>query len=428
MAMHGSDEVKSMNAERLGEILQAINEIGATEEFGVTRLAYTKEHWAANEWFIRQCREEGLSVTIDACGNVIARREGSDPDLPAVACGSHLDTVQNGGRYDGTLGVAAGLEVVKSLNERGIATRHPIEIISFACEESARFGVSTIGSKAMAGLIDKERLRELADRDGVTFPEALAEVSLDFENIESAARRKEELKAFLELHIEQGPVLENGGLQVGIATGIAAPTRFELTIQGKASHSGTTPMNMRKDALIGAAEIITRLEEAALAEASHGTVATAGVCEVTPGAMNVVPDRARLKIDIRGTDKASRRAVLERISAAVADMESRRGLAASFHLLSDEEPVSLDGQIAAYLTRRSEELGLAGVRMVSGAGHDAMNMARLCPTGLIFIPSREGISHHKDEFSSLQQIANGVLLLEEAILHYAEVVREGGTS
>nr|WP_210023341.1 MULTISPECIES: Zn-dependent hydrolase [unclassified Paenibacillus] len=409
-----------MEITRLESTLEEINKIGASENKGITRLAYTKEHWKANEYFIRKCKEEGMSVRMDPCGNIIARREGREPHLPVVACGSHLDTVQEGGKYDGTLGVVAGLEIIRSLNKKGITTRNPIEIISFACEESARFGVSTIGSKAMAGKISHESLEKLKDKDGISFREALAGVGLDLEGIGAAHRSRNEFKVFFELHIEQGPLLENSSVQVGLATGIAAPTRLEVTIRGKASHSGTTPMNMRKDALIGAAEIITGLEKAALAEQGHGTVATAGVCHVHPGAMNVVPDFVSLKLEIRGTVIQSRQAVLDRLFKLIYELEEQRGLEIATNILSDEDPVILDKHVLSYVSSRCDNLGITYQNMMSGAGHDAMNMAQLCPVGLIFIPSKDGLSHHKDEYSSIEQIAIGVSLLEHVMVQYAD--------
>lgn len=411
-----------MNMTRLEATLKEINEIGSGTGQGITRLAYSREHWAANDYFIRKCKEEGLSVRIDACGNVIARREGSESRLPAVACGSHLDTVQHGGCFDGTLGVIAGLELIRSLNEKGIMTRYPIEIISFACEESARFGVSTVGSKAMAGKLNKAALQKLLDKEGISFPEALAEVGLNFDYIELARRNGSELKAFFELHIEQGPLLENSRKEVGVATGIAAPVRLEVTVQGKASHSGTTPMNMRKDALIGAAEIITALEQAALEESQYGTVATAGVCDVQPGAMNVVPDRVSLKIDIRGTHIASRQIVIERLFSLFRELNRKRGLQIDTGIISEEKPVLLDEATVQFISSLCEAQDIAYTTMISGAGHDAMNMAGICPTGLIFIPSRDGISHHEDEYSSMAQIARGAALLEEVVLRCAEEV------
>lgn len=417
--------MKTMETKYLERILHEINQFGSSRGRGITRLAFTKEHWEANEYFMQKCREEGMNVRVDTSGNVIARREGLEPQLPVVACGSHLDTVQQGGQYDGTIGVIAGLNLVHNLKEKGIITRHPIEIISFACEESSRFGVSTIGSKAMAGKIDKKLLEDLKDKNGVSLREALAACSIDLNQIPRAARNRSEFKAFLELHIEQGPQLENQKKQIGIVCGIAAPTRLKLRIQGHASHSGTTPMNLRKDALLGAAEIITGLEQAALAEARHGTVATVGECEVNPGAMNVIPDSVLLKIDIRSTKKESRNAVIERLYSIFRSLKEHRGLLVTPEIISDEEPVQLDQEIIHSLTKECKDLHFSNLQMISGAGHDAMNMATLCPTGLIFIPSRNGLSHHQDEYSALPDILRGAVLLEKEILRLAGFNNQG---
>ncbi|MBO8162162.1 MAG: Zn-dependent hydrolase [Brevibacillus sp.] len=407
-----------MNVSRMEQTLQEINRIGRSTR-GMIRLAYSPEEQAARDYLVTLCKQAGLQVRIDACGNVIARREGRNPELPAVACGSHLDTVIQGGRFDGTMGVVAALEVVRSLNDKGIETEHPIEIICFACEESSRFGVSTIGSKAMAGLLKKEQIAHLRDKDGVSIQEAFAACSLDFSQIEQAARRKEELRVFFELHIEQGPVLEQERKQIGIVNGIAAPTRLQVVVQGKASHSGTTPMHLRKDALAGAAEIVLELELAAKEEAHHGTVATIGVCEVKPGAMNVIPDSVELKVDIRGCSPASKAVVLKKLMYAFEAVKEERGLEIDWHLLSEEHPVHLDPAVAASIADSCEKLGFSYLHMSSGAGHDAMNMAKLCPTGLIFVPSTDGLSHHPDEYTAMEDIAAGVALLEEEIMKWS---------
>lgn len=408
-----------MNKMRLEKTLDEFNQIGAASGKGITRLAYSPEHQEANRYFIELCRQEGMKVVTDACGNVIARREGAEPGLPAVACGSHLDTVQNGGRFDGTVGVVAGLEVIRSLNERQLVTKHPLEVISFACEESARFGVSTVGSKAMTGKWVKTDAIDWKDKNGISFREALKACSLSFDQVEFASRKPQELKAFFELHIEQGPLLENKQKEIGIALAISAPTRMEVTIQGKASHSGTTPMLLRKDALLGAAEIIAGVERAALSEADRGTVATVGVCEVSPGAMNVVPDSVQLLIDIRGTVIESKQAVLQQLSALFNSIKSRRGLQIASKLISEEMPVQLSEEATASLADNCRRLDLSYIYMNSGAGHDAMNMADVCPTGLIFIPSTNGLSHHPEEYTSIEHIAKGTQLLEETLVEWA---------
>ena len=391
-------------------------------EKGITRIAYTNEEQTCTHAFMRMCKAENLDIRMDPCGNVIARREGRIKGLPPVVMGSHLDSVYQGGKYDGVVGVTAALEVIKRLNEKGIGTEHPIEVISFACEESSRFGVSTVGSKAMAGLIDKEKYRHLKDRDGVTMEKAFSLCALDFNNIDEASRTNEEFKAFFELHVEQGPVLINNKKKIGIVTGIAAPVRLLLNIIGRPSHTGTTPMNMRKDALLGASEIALELEKAAKSELNHGTVATVGVMDIQPGAMNVIPGEVEMKIDIRSTSIESRERVLDKLYKATRSVEKNRQLDIQSTEISSEKPVLLSSELIDALTSICEDRNLSYQLMQSGAGHDAMNMTRLCPVGLIFVPSVDGLSHHPNEYTELDEIIKGIDLLEEAILRYAKIV------
>lgn len=409
-----------MNLKRLEQTWRELNQIGYSDK-GVMRLAYSSQERQAVRRLAVMCEERGMSVRMDASGNLIARREGLEPHLPAVASGSHLDAVIDGGSYDGIIGVAAALEAVCSLDDQGIVTRHPIEIICFACEESSRFGVSTVGSKAMIGDLDEDAVAGLRDSNGKTFRDALSECSLNGWQLTEAARAAEEVKVFLEMHIEQGPVLENAEKQVGIVYGIAAPTRLQVRIQGKASHTGTTPMNQRQDAFLAAAEIGLLLEEAALAELGYGTVGTVGVCTVKPGAMNVVPDAAELKIDIRGTDVSSKATVLKKLFAGFHRVEVKRGVTVEWNMLSDEQPVLLSEDVIRSLEETCRTLDISYLKMPSGAGHDAMNMARRWPTGLIFVPSKDGVSHHRDEYTPWEQIGVGAMLLEEEIKKWAGV-------
>lgn len=403
---------------RYEALLNKVNQYNSGE-IGITRVAYTNLEQTCTHAFLRMCKDEGLEVEIDACGNLIARRAGRRNELPPVVIGSHLDTVYQGGKYDGALGVTAALEVVKRLNEKGIETDHPIEIISFACEESSRFGVSTVGSKAMAGLIKKESYRHLKDRDGITMEEAFALCALDFDSIEEASRTDETFKVFLELHIEQGPVLMNNQKKIGIVTGVAAPARYILNIIGKASHSGTTPMKMRKDALLGAAEIALQLEKKAIEEIADETVATVGVLEIPSSGMNIVPGEVNLQIDIRSTSEASRQRVIKHLFQTIASLEERRQLRITSKQISMEPPVSLSSAVVDEVKNICEEKKLPYQVMHSGAGHDAMNMTRLGPVGLIFVPSVDGLSHHPDEFTEMDDIMLGIDVLEAAVIHYA---------
>lgn len=404
--------------ERYQVLFNKINQYNSGEK-GITRIAYTNEEQTCTHAFMRMCKAEGLEISMDQCGNVIARREGKNKDLPSVIMGSHLDTVYQGGKYDGVVGVTAALEVVKRLNEKGIETAHPIEIVSFACEESARFGVSTVGSKAMTGRFDKEKFRHLTDRDGITMEEALSLCALDIDSVEEASRENEEIKAFFELHVEQGPVLMNNNKNIGIVTGIAAPVRLFIKIKGTASHSGTTPMHMRKDALLGASEIALELEKIAKEEQHYGTVATVGVMDIHAGAMNVVPGEVDIKVDIRSTSVESRQRVLDHLHKTIHVLETIRQLKIESNEIISEEPVLLSKEINDITESICESLNLSYQKMASGAGHDAMNMTKLCPTGLIFVPSVDGLSHHPDEYTELEDILTGIDVLEELIVHYS---------
>ncbi|MNO87670.1 putative hydrolase [compost metagenome] len=405
---------------RYQALFDNINQYNSGEK-GITRIAYTNEEQTCTSAFMRMCKAENLDIRMDHCGNVIARRNGKIEGLPPVVMGSHLDTVYQGGKYDGVVGVTAALEVIKRLNEKGIETDHPIEIISFACEESSRFGISTVGSKVMSGLFQKEKYRSLKDKDGITMEKAFSLCALDYNSIDQASRGDEELKAFFELHIEQGPVLINNQKKIGIVTGIAAPVRLHIQISGKASHSGTTPMNMRKDAFLGASEIALELEKAAKLEHEFGTVATLGVIDILNGAMNVVPGEVEIKIDIRSTSVASRQRVLDHLYQTINSVQETRQLAIESTEIISEEPVLLSDEISHVLESICEEKGILSQRMISGAGHDAMNMNKLCPVGLIFVPSVDGLSHHPNEYTDMDDIIMGIDILEEVVLRYAFV-------
>lgn len=416
-----------MDISRVMETLEILNRFGNREN-GIFRLAYTNEEQEASQFFTQKCLEIGMTVRTDEVGNIIARREGLDDSLPAVVIGSHLDTVYSGGRFDGVLGVVAGLEIVRTLAEEGITTLHPIEVISFACEESSRFNFSTLGSKAMIGDLNLESLQLLKDREEITLEDALKKSNLILENYQMAERKSKEIKVFFELHIEQGSKLIENGKTIGLVTGVAAPIRLAVKIEGKSSHSGTTSMKERKDALLAAAELSLAVEEAALAESEYDTVATVGVLDVQPGAMNIVPGLAQLKIDIRSIDINSRNRVLEKIKEEMAFIQEKRSVSISTDWTTEEAPVMMDHDVTKKISFICNELGLSYMFMPSGAGHDSMNMAKSWASSLVFVPSVDGLSHHPDEFTDKVDIAAGVKLLEEAVKAHAIIVDEEGES
>lgn len=407
-----------MDINRFEQMFDKISKIGEKNK-GVTRLAYSEEEKKAKDLFMKACVNAGMEVRMDACGNVFARRHGENPSLPPVATGSHLDTVMQGGKFDGTIGVLAGLEVVRSLNENNIKTLHPIELICFAAEESSRFSVSTLGSKLLTGKIKRESLKKLVDRHGISIGDAFSSVGLDVERVANYVQNAVRYKAFLEMHIEQGPLLETTKDSIGIVTGIAAPTRYKVTFYGKASHSGATSMELRKDALLGSSELALALEAITKKEAEFGSVGTVGVMDVLPGAMNVVPGQVNMQIDIRSTSMESKERIIEELFQEMDHIKQRRNLGLEWEKLSHETPVLLDKEIIQLLRDTCESSDLGYQLMASGAGHDVMNMADVCPSGLIFVPSIDGLSHHPDEYTPLPDIQTGIAVLEKAILDLA---------
>jgi len=407
-----------MKIERLMEILNKMNEIGEMKR-GIERIAYTSEEYMAKQFLMREGTLLGLETEIDPAGNVIIRLPGTNKSLAPIVIGSHLDTVYQGGRYDGLLGVVAGFEIMRSIKEAGMQTMHPIELIGFTCEESSRFNFGTLGSRVMTGKLDLDTLENLKDKDGISLREAVVEQGLELDQFLQTDRSSMSVKAFYELHVEQGPKLIDAKKQIGIVTGIAAPLRLAIHIEGKSSHSGTTGMTNRKDALLAAAELALAIEEAGISEDEYETVATVGVLEISPGAMNVVPGTASLKVDIRSTDVASRERVFERIKEKVEKIQVKRATPITIEIIQEDEPVMMNKGLAEAFAATCEEEGVSYMFMSSGAGHDSMHTASCWPTALIFVPSVDGLSHHPDEFTEEKDIEVGVKLLETEILKQA---------
>jgi N-carbamoyl-L-amino-acid hydrolase len=405
--------------QRLEKIFAELEQFGSLENGGFTRVAFTLEDLAARSWLQTTMEEAGLEVIVDAVGNIRGRRAGLT-DLPSVMLGSHLDTVPEGGNYDGSVGVLAALEVVRILNDRNQITKRPIEVVNFSAEESSRFGVATIGSKAMTGKLDLANLRKLVDKDGFSLYDTLIESGYAAENIAFSSLSPGQIHAFLELHIEQGPVLEKKNCPVGIVTSIAAPTRLKVIIEGRADHSGNTPMNMRKDALAGASELVLGVERITKEHAGENTVGTVGYLQVVPGAMNVVPGRVELGIDIRDVSLEDKNIAVAEIVELMQQIADKRGLKITYEQLCNDAPVALSEKIIATLREAATHVGLDFVQMPSGAGHDAMNMAHITDVGMIFIPSVGGISHNINEYSRMEDICTGTKLLLEATLRLAE--------
>ncbi len=385
---------------------------------GVTRLAYSASDWRAREQFLALCHAEGMTARLDAAGNVVARRLGRKPDLPAVAVGSHLDTVKDGGRLDGALGALAALEVVRRLNREGVATDRSIEVIAFAGEESTRFSLATIGSRAMAGLLDVAAAGALRDEQGMTLADAARARGLRFADFPMARRRQDEFAAFVELHIEQGPTLEAVGAEIGLVTAIAAATRYRVVIDGVAGHSGTTGMGMRRDALAAAAQVVLLVERLA-GEEGRADTGTVGVLHLWPGSPNTIPSRVELIAEFRAADLTQKRDLSVLWQRRLQGIARDRGVRIQADTLSDDTPVALPDTVRSAAREACEAGGYEYREMVSGAAHDCMNMATLCPAGLIFIPSVGGVSHHPDEESREEHLLAGVDVLYRTVTHLA---------
>ena len=406
-----------VNSQRVADLIAGLAKFGRTEA-GITRLAYSSTDKAAQMWLLKQIEYLDLEIREDVLGNLFLRKPGLDPALPPVACGSHLDTVIHGGAYDGMCGVVGALEAIHMLEDETL--RRGIEVIVFRAEESSRFGYATIGSKLITGKATPDKFAHAAGKDGVTFADAVKEWGGNLEAYQKALLQPGAYKCFAEMHIEQGKVLEETKHQIGIVHNIAAPTRFKLHIHGMADHSGATPMGFRKDALVSAAKLILAVETAAIREKENGTVATVGVVEVDPGSINVVPGKVTLWVDLRGVDTESIQRTLKEIRQAVQGTARTDGITIEEEMLTSDSPVALDEALAAQSEAICREQRKSFLHMNSGAGHDAMHMPAVCPTTMLFIPCRGGISHNPAEFASNEDICAGIEVMAEILKREAK--------
>ena len=399
----------------IAELAQFNDDPGAG---GITREVYTPTYAAALERVAAWMREAGLDVRLDAVGNLFGRWEGAEPGAPLVLTGSHVDTTLNAGRYDGVLGVLGAIAAVQLLREAGTAPRRSIELVAWAGEEP-RFGTGCVGSRAAAGQLERSDLDRLCDRGGTSMAAALREAGFDPDRLAEAEIDPAAVHALVELHIEQGAVLEQSGEAIGVVTAIAAPHDFRLTLRGAATHAGATPMRLRRDALAGAAEAMTALERIAQESPSGTTVGTVGVLRVRPGAINVVPGEVELDVDVRDSDLAARAEVVDAALAAAREISMRRGLELAVTPIVEDSPVACEPHVVDAVEAAAQELGLPYRRMISGAYHDAMIMGARVPIGMIFVPSAGGISHHPDEHTAPEDLDAGVRVLAGTLARLA---------
>jgi N-carbamoyl-L-amino-acid hydrolase len=384
----------------------------------VTRVLFSGSDLRGRAFVKNLCREAGLALREDAVGNIFARWPGTAQDLPAVATGSHIDAIPNAGKYDGVVGVLGAIEAFRALQAAGFKPRRSLELIVFTAEEPTRFGLGCLGSRLLGGVLPLERAAALRDCDGQDLAYWRGQGGC-VGDLASVKLPPDHYAAFVELHIEQGPLLEAGHIDIGIVEKIAAPATLRLQLTGVGGHAGATLMPGRRDALLAGAEIALAVEKAATTSGSPDTVATTGLFRIEPGAVNSVPCRAWLEIDLRDTLVKTRDTALQQIEAAVKEICSRRHVEFTLERLNLDPPAICDSALVETAVRTAQKLNLSVKKLISRAYHDSLFMARVCPTTMIFIPCFKGYSHRPDEFSSPDQIEKGVRVLAEVLAELA---------
>ncbi|MGE8080018.1 Zn-dependent hydrolase [Peribacillus loiseleuriae] len=406
-----------MSQQRMESHINALSAFTSTPDKGVTRLTYSKEDVQARNYIKEKMKEYGLIVSEDGFGNIFGKFEGSLKDAPSVLIGSHFDSVPNGGAYDGTAGVVAGLEVAALFSENQLKPKYPLEIIAMVEEEGSRFGGGLMGSRGIIGSLSADDFKNLKDKDGISTEEAMSKIGLD--SSLAKERKPNTIKAFLELHIEQGPILEEKNLPIGVVEAIVGSAQLEVTIEGRAGHAGTTPMDRRSDALVIAAKIISQLPDLAIDE-GEGTVITTGRLEVFPNGANVIPEKVIFSVDIRSDKEENVRNTI-RNTIELIQSYSENGIRTSGEELLYIQPKELNMDIRSLLKQESSRLEIPYCSINSGAGHDAMIFSDVTNVGMIFIPSKDGLSHCPEEWSDARHLTNGVQILFEAAKNLTEV-------
>lgn len=412
--------IGTVNGDRLWARLMELGRIGEDEQGGVTRFSFTELERQAKEQVASYMSEAGMQVREDAVGNLIGTYVGTDPDAAVVISGSHIDTVLHGGKFDGALGVLAAIEAIHTMHENSIQPKHTIEVVAFTDEEGSRFGFGMIGSRALAGTLKQDNLTQ-RDEQGVTIAEAMEAAGYVPSQLASAARKSEEIKGYVELHIEQGRVLEQLNQPVGLVTGIAGPLWLQFTLNGQAGHAGATPMNMRRDPLEAATAIFDYIYRETR-QFKHA-VATVGKLRVLPGGVNVIPGEVQFSLDLRDIDEAQRNELEQRIRDFTDQVCKQQSIEYSIELLQRVPPAPSSPEIMAAIEEAARLNGMELPTLVSGAGHDGMQFHSLCPLGMIFVRSKDGISHNPQEYSSKEDCAAGTQVLYSTLLQLAAVER-----
>jgi allantoate deiminase len=396
--------------ERIERHIDSLSEFTATPGKGTTRLTYSKEDLQARQYIKEKMKEYGLKVREDGFGNIFGKLDGSIKDAPSVLIGSHFDSVPNGGSYDGPAGVVVALEVAALFSKNQLTPKYPLEVIALVEEEGSRFGGGLMGSRGIVGVLSEEDFFNLRDKDGISTVEAMNQIGLD--PTLPKIRDPKTLKAFLELHIEQGPILEEQNIPIGVVEAIVGLTQLEVTVTGQAGHAGTTPMDRRADALVTAARIISQLPELAIGK-GEGTVITTGRLQVFPNGANVIPDKTVFSVDIRSGKEENVLQVIESVKQLV-ESYNGNGIHTSIEQQLYIQPKKMNQDIVTLLKEKSSHFNIPSCSINSGAGHDAMVFSDFTNVGMLFIPSKDGLSHCPEEWSDSLHIANAVQILYEA--------------
>jgi ureidoglycolate amidohydrolase len=407
-----------INQQQLMQEIQTLAGFSDTPLPSVTRIVFSLVDMEARAYVKGLCADAGLQVREDAVGNTFARWIGTEPDLAAVGTGSHIDAIPHAGQYDGTVGVLGGLEAIRALQRAGVRPKRSIELLLFTSEEPTRFGIGCLGSRLLSGNINAGADTSLADREGKTLEEN--RLAAGFKgSLEQVTLPAGYYDSFLELHIEQGPLLEQHNLALGVVTAVAAPATLRIVIEGEGGHAGAVLMPVRRDAFLGAAEIALAVESAAKATGALDTVGTVGVCDIFPGAVNSIPSRVRIDVDIRDIEMVRRDGVLVSVREACSEIGNRRNLSIRVETLNADAPAQSSPKVLAALAGAADSLGLPHLSMVSRAYHDSLFMSRIAPVAMLFIRSRGGVSHRPDEYSSPEDIGVGALVLSHTLAKLA---------
>ena len=408
---------QSINGERLWASLMELAKLGATVKGGVCRLALTDLDRQARDIFVRWCEDAGCTVSVDAVGNIFARRPGLNPDLPPVMTGSHIDTQPTGGKFDGCFGVLAGVEVLRTLNDLNIQTQAPIEVVVWTNEEGSRFAPCMMGSGVFAEKFTLEETLAKTDAQGVTVGEALNAIGY-------AGSRKvsgHPVGAYFEAHIEQGPILEDERKTIGVVLGALGQKWFDLNLRGVEAHAGPTPMHLRKDALVGAAAVVAAVNKAALGHQPHAC-GTVGCLQAYPGSRNIIPGEVRMTLDFRHLQPERLDSMISEVREVIEATCAKHGLSFELTPTADFPPLYFNPDCVNAVRNAASELGLSHMDIVSGAGHDAIFLAELGPAGMIFVPCEGGISHNEIENADPKDLAAGCAVLLKAMLAASETV------